>query len=64
MLIKYEAEVKDCFNGDIQQKCKMDQLSSITKKWRCCIDGKVFEIIDGKGCYPCQIRPCPIEVEE
>jgi hypothetical protein len=58
MKIKYEKEVKDCSEcpllGEVSDSCLIDNLEIC------------FNMTDSgsMGAYPCELRPCPIEVKE
>lgn len=56
MRIKYEKEVTDCHNNDIQKRCDLYQV--VLGEWTCCIDGKRFD--STYGWFPSQQRPCPL----
>lgn len=53
MKIKYEAEVKDC------SECKLYcEFCGV-----CQYDEQEDEPVNGRRFFPCQIRPCPIEIK-
>ena len=77
MKVKYEAEVKDCsecnfFGINISRDGILFYLDSIECNWKVHKYGKckqtwfsdAKEIKDLVISYPCQLRPCPIEVKE